>query len=374
MLKVKQLTKSYITDRGRVEAVRGVDFEVGEGELFTLLGPSGCGKTTTLRCVAGLETPDSGEIRIGEKAIFADQGRTVVPTYLRGIGMVFQSYAIWPHMTVFQNVAFPLIRGSLRVTKSEVNKRVSKALSLVQMETMLDRPAPLLSGGQQQRVALARALVHEPKVLLLDEPLSNLDAKLRADMRLELKELMKRINITTLYVTHDQVEALSLSDRIAIMDQGRIVQIGSPRDIYLSPKNTFAASFVGQSNLFKARVTSRDNGGDRGTVETGIGPLICYLPRQHQEGDVLLVAIRPEAILADLRRPERNENVFEAEVESVTFIGDALECEFRIGDGLVRVKADPVLELREGIRAYLYLPPSRCLVLSEPVPPDQERD
>ena len=185
MLKVVNLKKSYTSEAGKVGAVEGVDFEVQAGEVFALLGPSGCGKTTTLRCIAGLETPDGGEIWIGDRPIYNGQTKLIVPIHRRGVGMVFQSYAIWPHMTVFDNVAFPLVRGGFRVSKGEVKERVNNALRLVQMDGLGDRPAPLLSGGQQQRVALARALVYEPAVLLLDEPLSNLDAKLRQGMRLE---------------------------------------------------------------------------------------------------------------------------------------------------------------------------------------------
>src|SRR6187551_822991 len=235
MLKVVNLKKTYTSEAGKVGAVEGVDFEVQAGEVFALLGPSGCGKTTTLRCIAGLETPDSGQIWIGDRPIYDDRTKLIVPVYRRGVGMVFQSYAIWPHMTVFDNVAFPLVRGGFRVSKSEVKERVNNALRLVQMDGFGDRPAPLLSGGQQQRVALARALVYEPQVLLLDEPLSNLDAKLREDMRGEIADLVKRLQITTLFVTHEQIEALTMSDKIGLMRDGCIVQEGTPSEIYGAP-------------------------------------------------------------------------------------------------------------------------------------------
>ena len=210
MIQIKNLRKYYWSDGARITAVDGIDVEIAAGEMFMLLGPSGCGKTTTLRCVAGLETPDEGEIRLGEQVMFGEHGQIAVPVYQRGVGMVFQSYAIWPHLSVFENVAYPLLHGRFRIAKSAVKERVFKTLSLVGLEEFADRPAPLLSGGQQQRVALARALAYEPKVLLLDEPLSNLDAKLRAEMRIELRQLIKRLNLTSLYVTHDQEEALIL--------------------------------------------------------------------------------------------------------------------------------------------------------------------
>ena len=221
MIQIKSLRKYYWSERTRINAVDGIDVEIAAGEIFMLLGPSGCGKTTTLRCVAGLETPDEGEIRLGEQVVFGEHGQVVVPVYQRGVGMVFQSYAIWPHLSVFENVAYPLLHGRFRIAKSAVKERVFKTLSLVGLEEFADRPAPLLSGGQQQRVALARALAYEPKVLLLDEPLSNLDAKLRAEMRIELRQLIKRLNLTSLYVTHDQEEALILGDRIAVMGRGK---------------------------------------------------------------------------------------------------------------------------------------------------------
>ena len=245
MVRVDQLRKSFRTGPGEVLALRGIDLEVKEGEIFTLLGPSGCGKTTILRCIAGLEKADSGKIMIHGEVVFSAEDHVMIPPHQRGVGMVFQSYAIWPHMTVFQNVALPLLEGTFKIEKSEVKPRVNQALSLVMLDGLADRPATSLSGGQQQRVALARALVYRPKLLLLDEPLSNLDARLRADMRVELRELVERLNITSVYVTHDQDEALALSDRIAVMEKGMILQMGTPQDIYTTPANDEVACFVG---------------------------------------------------------------------------------------------------------------------------------
>src|SRR5688572_5053066 len=217
MIQCSQLGKYFETDRGRLRAVDEISFEVEKGTFFTLLGPSGCGKSTTLRSIAGLEEPDTGSIRIADALVFSSSEGIAVRPNKRDVGMVFQSYAIWPHMTVFENVALPLKASRKGLSRSQIREKVLSALATVQMDGLEDRPAPQLSGGQQQRLALARALVKEPKVMLLDEPLSNLDAKLREHMRLELGEILKRLEITTLYVTHDQAEALAMSHRIAVM-------------------------------------------------------------------------------------------------------------------------------------------------------------
>lgn len=326
MIQVKHLHKDYYTERGRVAAVQGVDFEVAEGEIFMLLGPSGCGKTTTLRCLAGLETPDAGEIWLGEQVVFADHGKTNVPVYQRGVGMVFQSYAIWPHLTVFDNVAYPLVYGIYKAPKPEVKERVQKALSLVGLERFEDRPAPLLSGGQQQRVALARALVYEPKVLLLDEPLSNLDAKLREEMRIELRALMKRLNITAVYVTHDQEEALVLSDRIAVMHAGEIKQIGSPRDIYVKPENEVVAGFIGTANLLRASISAVPSNGEDGSVSTPIGVLVCPLPPSVAIGQPVTIMFRPEDVVVHASQVGSGQNSLCGVVEQAVFVGSRFQC------------------------------------------------
>ena len=233
MIKITDLRKTFEDKQlGTVFAVDGVSIDIAEGEFYTLLGPSGCGKTTTLRCVAGFEEPQDGSITIGDIEVFSRSKGIMFTPDKRDFQIVFQSYAVWPHLTVFENVAFPLRYGKQKVKRGEVKETVRKALDLVQIGHLAQRPAPLLSGGQQQRVALARALVAEPKVLLLDEPLSNLDAKLREQMRLEIRSLVKRLDITTLYVTHDQVEALTMSDRIGVMAEGKLLQEGNaPGDI-----------------------------------------------------------------------------------------------------------------------------------------------
>src|SRR5437773_12489103 len=254
MLQVTMLRKTFTTERGAVRAVEDVSFTVEDGLFYTLLGPSGCGKTTTLRCVAGLERPEDGTIRIDD-AVLSGTGR-FVPTHRRDIGMVFQSYAIWPHMNVFENVAFPLRVSERPPSRDETRRMVTEALALVGLEGLEERPAPQLSGGQQQRLALARALVRKPKLLLLDEPLSNLDAKLRERMRIDLRELQRRLRITTVYVTPDQPEALFLSHRIAVMQAGKIVQEGAPRDLYRAPASGFVADFVSEATFLPGEVTS----------------------------------------------------------------------------------------------------------------------
>src|SRR5438270_3521728 len=259
MLSVKGLYTEYPNDRGQiVKAAQNVTFDVPEGKLFTLLGPSGCGKTTTLRSIAGLERPRVGEIRVDEELIYSSSRGIFVSPNQRGLGMVFQSYAIWPHMTVYENAAFPLRVGRRRFSRREIDEHVMRVLATVDLADMAQREATKLSGGQQQRLALARALVMEPRVLLLDEPLSNLDAKLRERMPFELKRLQRELGITTVYVTHDQSEALALSHSIAVMNRGRIEQIGAPREIYERPGNQFVADFVGSTNFLDATVSAAD--------------------------------------------------------------------------------------------------------------------
>ena len=273
MLRIRGLTKNYKTNSGDVQAVKEVDLDVGVGEIVTLLGPSGCGKTTMLRCVAGLEQPDSGEIEIDGQCVFSRPLRTSVPTHRRPIAIVFQSYAIWPHMNVFENVAYPLRVSRARFTKAEVQDRVMDALDTVRIPDLAGRSATTLSGGQQQRVALARALVREPKLLLLDEPLSNLDARLREEMRLELKELFDRTGISALYVTHDHLEALVLSDRIVVMNAGAVAQQGTPRELFAQPKDEFVADFLGAGNLLPAVVQEVAAGSVR--LDVGFTTLRC---------------------------------------------------------------------------------------------------
>src|SRR5256885_1634770 len=272
MLRVEGLYTEYPNEKGEiVRAAQDVTFEVPEGKLFTLLGPSGCGKTTTLRSIAGLEKPRVGEIAVNDRIVYSSSKRVFVTPNRRGFGMVFQSYAIWPHMTVFENAAFPLEVGDRKYSRKQVRENVMRVLHAVQLEELADREATKLSGGQQQRLALARALVMEPALLLLDEPLSNLDAKLRERMRFELKRLQRELRITTVYVTHDQSEALALSHEIAVMNEGRIQQVGSPRDVYERPGSPFVADFVGSTNFLDGSVLGPDADTGHYRVRTEIG-------------------------------------------------------------------------------------------------------
>jgi iron(III) transport system ATP-binding protein len=363
MLRIDDLHVYYQGDRGVVHAVRGVSFEVAQGDFFTLLGPSGCGKTTTLRSVAGLETPTSGRITIGDTVVFDSARGIDVKTPKREIAMVFQSYAIWPHMSVFENVAFSLRHGRRKTPGAEIKPKVMNALSLVQLQDYADRPAPQLSGGQQQRVALARAVACEPQLLLLDEPLSNLDARLREEMRNELRELVTRLNMTALYVTHDQVEALSMSDRLIVMSDGLVIQEGTPAEVYLHPNSEFSANFLGRANILRGTVS--ELGAERqGTVVTAGGNLSCAIPQWADTKRDVLITFRPEAISLS-RQQMDGINALRGEVQTVTFVGDAVEYVINVGDMELRVKGDPFDAAEVGDPVWLRIPPARCLVISD---------
>lgn len=297
--------------------MRGVSLEVAQGDFFTLLGPSGSGKSTALRCVAGLEFPDSGEIFIGDDCVYSSERGIRLPTDERPIGMVFQSYAIWPHMSVYENVAFPLAHGAKRSQRPPggIEENVMEALALVHMEDYGQRPATQLSGGQQQRIALARALVRKPRLLLLDEPLSNLDAKLREDMRIELKELTVNLGITSFFVTHDQLEALAMSEQIGVIIDGSIVETGRPREIYARPQSARVADFLGFSNQLAGRVVET---GELLLLETEIGRLSVPSAGHDPANGTTAVAIRAEAIVCSREEPTVADNVFQGIVERIT--------------------------------------------------------
>ena len=355
-LKVEGLRKTYETGHGGdVAAVQNISFTVEEGRFYTLLGPSGCGKTTTLRCVAGLERPEGGTITLGESA-WVGPGR-FVPTHDRDIGMVFQSYAIWPHLTVFENVAFPLRVARTKRSKAEIVSAVGEALALVGLEGLESRAAPQLSGGQQQRLALARALVGRPKLLLLDEPLSNLDAKLRERMRIELRDLQRRLGITTIYVTHDQGEALFMSHRVAVMHGGVIVQEGTPKDIYNDPASGFVADFVG-SATFLAGPLAADG------VQALGGVVRSRAVDGLKVGAKALLVLRPESIVVRAT-PAGRTNEFTGTLRQAAFLGDHLDCVVEIGDTLVRAYAHPSTPLVRGQTVAVEFPEDHCVAIAD---------
>ncbi len=320
-------------------AVADVSFTVGEREFFTLLGPSGCGKSTTLRCVAGLEEPTEGEIAIRGRLVSSPAAGVFVPPERRSIGMVFQSYAVWPHMTVWANVAYPLRLA--RVGRAELARRVELVLAMVGLDGLERRYPGQLSGGQQQRVALARALVRQPDVLLLDEPLSNLDARLREQMRAELRALQRRTGIPILYVTHDQAEAMALSGRIAVMTGGRIVQVGRPLEVYARPRDRFVATFVGVMNIWPAHVVSRE--AQHAVVET-LGRRIRIPDGSGALGPVMLAA-RPEQLRLD------RDGGIPCTIEARSFLGNLVDYTVRVGEQALRVQTPPDVLFEEGERA-----------------------
>jgi len=362
MLTVAHLLKRYDRSDAHAFAVRDVSFEVSAGEFFTLLGPSGCGKTTTLRSVAGLEMPDEGEIAINGVPVFSSSRGVALPVARRDIAMVFQSYAIWPHMTVGQNVAFPLEAAG--VPSAQLKSRVERALEMVGLAAFRDRPAPMLSGGQQQRVALARAIVKEARILLLDEPLSNLDAKLRDQMRIELRDLQRRIGTTAIYVTHDQDEAMSLSDRVAVMNNGRIVELAPPEALYLQPQTAFAARFVGQADLIDCRVLGRDDGGAE--VECALGRLRVQVLPPRLDGPLSLL-VRPEHIELT-ESAGTGVNHLTGVIERIVFSGRIVEYFVRVGERIVRVQGTSRAMFASGRTVGLHLPPERCVVVAGEVP------
>ncbi len=329
-LTLKNITKVFPArgGAGEVTAVHNVDLEIEKGELVTLLGPSGCGKTTTLRMIAGFEFPTTGEIILdGEKI-------NSLPPHKRDMSMVFQSYAIFPHLTVFENIAYGL--NVHHIPKAEMNERVNKVLALVHLEGYGDRAPTQLSGGQQQRVALARALVMEPKVLLMDEPLSNLDAKLREEMRTEIRRIQKELNITSVYVTHDQIEAMTLSDRIVVMNQGIIEQIGSPVEMYRFPNSRFVANFIGRADFVDAIVIEQRE--DTLTVKA-LGEVITLknVKRQFKKQEEVTLIVRPEMV-----RIKKNGELYKGIIRRAVFLGDVIEYDVEVsGQLLTGLETDP---------------------------------
>jgi ABC-type Fe3+/spermidine/putrescine transport system ATPase subunit len=346
---------------GASPAVKDLSLDVLHGEILTLLGPSGCGKTTTLRMVAGLETPDAGDIFFGEQAVVMSSRQMSLPPNKRNVGMVFQSYAIWPHMTVAENVAFPL--KARRFPKNEIKDRVLRALDLVDLTGYEDRPGPLLSGGQQQRVAFARALVTEPRVLLLDEPFSNLDAKLREQMRISVKLLQKRLNIAMLFVTHDQIEALSLSNRIALMNFGVVQQQGDPRLLYEKPVNEFVRDFVGRTLLFKGKVQTGIPSGQIAIALAGARDCVvfgrCYNPGGMKIGESVYIGVRPEDVdIQAALAAEAPAGMIGGITQAALFVGERIEYQVEVdGQGVIMIYGERHKPVDEGTRVWLKLRP-----------------
>ncbi|MHB0870539.1 MAG: ABC transporter ATP-binding protein [Chloroflexota bacterium] len=340
---------------GSNTVVSNLDLEIEDGEFVTLLGPSGCGKTTTLRMLAGFIQPDAGEIMV-DGTVYSSPTMNIPPEH-RGMGMVFQNYAVWPHKTVYQNVAFGL--EILKRPKDEVKGRVSKILEIVGLKGMEGRYPGQLSGGQQQRVALARSLVVEPSILLLDEPLSNLDAKLREHMRWELKELQKRIGITFVYVTHDQAEAMALSDRVAVMSLGELQQFGPPREIYQKPANRMVADFMGLVNLIPVTITGRADGSDRWKLSLGEGATLeiatPYTPRG--DGQQLLLAVRPENV-------NLGKDGFPGMVTQATFLGNLNDYQMEMLGNRVRVQTHPLEVYEVGQEVSISFDTDSCTLVA----------
>jgi iron(III) transport system ATP-binding protein len=357
-IRIRGVSKRYVAEGKTITALDDVDLTIAANQIFTLLGPSGCGKTTLLRCIVGLEAPDSGEISIGGQTVWSKERNVNVPPEKRGLGMVFQTYAIWPHLNVFDNVAYPLqVR---KIARDAIRERVEKTLRFVQLEGFERRPATKLSGGQQQRVALARALVAEPKVILFDEPLSNLDAKLREETRKELKAFLGALKITAVYVTHDRVEALALSDTIAVMRAGQIIEVGSPQKIYFNADTQFVADFIGRANLVKARVRARE--ADRTVVDCGLGTIACAR-RDLPVGAEATLCIRPEFIHVTAGAAS-GENVVNGRIESQVFVGESYESEIRAGSELLLARIDPDAQLKVGDPVNFRLDPAHCLLVA----------
>jgi ABC-type Fe3+/spermidine/putrescine transport system ATPase subunit len=364
MIIVENLSKIFESKTERVAAVDGVGFTVEAGEMVTLLGPSGCGKTTTLRCVAGLERPNDGCIQVDGAPVVDCGAKTFVPPHLRNLGMVFQSYAIWPHMTVFDNVAYAL--EGKKLARAEIKRRANEALELVQLEGFADRPAPRLSGGQQQRVAIARALAGSPSALLFDEPLSNLDAKLRSEMRSELRRLQQQVGLTSIYVTHDQSEALAISDWIIVMRAGRIVERGRPTEIYRAPKSLFTAQFIGNTNLIPGTVKAAAEAGGPVRVETAMGTMAGLDPNNDLKvGEAVRLSIRPEDLaIAGVAAPGE-ENTLTGRVRLATFQGSAVEAELAAGEETIQCHFGRDVELAQGAEINLTFDPLSAVVLRD---------
>ena len=358
-IRVNNLVRTYYSEGKQIKALDHVNLTVPANRIFTLLGPSGCGKTTLLRCIVGLEVPDGGEIYIGDNLVWSQEKNIFVPPEQRGLGMVFQTYAIWPHMNVFDNVAYPL--QTQKMDRDKIQKKVARVLDFVQLSGFEKRPATKLSGGQQQRVALARALVAEPKLILFDEPLSNLDAKLREETRKELRSFLTELQITAIYVTHDRIEALALSDLIAVMRAGNIVEIAEPKKIYFNSDSQFVADFIGRANLIRGTVEQLE--GDYALFSSEIGPVRALNRQQLSVGQNAFLCVRPEFIRLTKEQKEI-QNSYRGQVETLIFIGEAYEGEIRIGETVLTTTVEPTADFREGDTISVSFDPDHCFLLA----------
>jgi len=357
-VRIEKLIKRF----GNVTAVDGVDIRIPEGKIVTLLGPSGCGKTTTLRCVAGFENADEGQIWIGDRLIFDSKQKINISPQKRGMGMVFQSYAVWPHMTVYENIAFPLrIR---KLSGKEIDERVKRAMNMVGIEELSKRLPSAVSGGQQQRVAFARAIVYDPAVLLLDEPLSNLDAKLRERMRFEILELQRKIGVTTIYVTHDQEEAMVLSDEVMVMNLGQVIQRGDPEEIYFKPSNEFVADFIGKINFLSGVVQSNDEGRSVISItDEGFKSEILTTHTNFKPGQKVLASVRPENIHIHTGKPDETVNMWAARLERKNFLGGLFDMVISVGAKELRCRTPFVIDAKSGADIYIHIKPKDVLLI-----------
>lgn len=360
MIRIENLHLTYRSSDSVFHALRGVSLSVARGEFVALLGPSGCGKTTLLRSIAGLETPDLGRIVIDDNDVFNSADGVELSAAERNLGMVFQSYAIWPHMSVFENAVFPLRYRTTGMSRQEMRARAMHCLELVRLGALADRPAPMLSGGQQQRLALARALCADPNVLLLDEPLSNLDARLREDMRFELRTITRKSGVTTIFVTHEQNEALSMADRVVVMNGGEVVQDDTPQHLYADPNSEFVATFLGRSNLLTAQVTAVNAGAV--TVDSPLGAVTCRVHGVPAVGQRVVLVVRPQSLNV---APLNGGGKPVAKVEAVAFLGDTVECQLRLGQTALIAKVPARSVPQPGAEVAVTVNAEETLVLVE---------
>jgi len=355
LISISHLQKEFVVTDGKVAALSDLNLDIEPGEFFVIIGASGSGKTTLLRSVAGLETPDSGTIKVGDRTVFSHQPPVWVPPQDRGFGMVFQSYAVWPHLTVFENIALPLREGAQKIPRNEVRARVQQALEMVQLEEQIDRPSTLLSGGQQQRVALARAIAVNPNVLLMDEPLSNLDARLREEVRGKIRELAKRLEATVLYVTHDQIEAMAIADKIAMMSFGKLLQYGTPIDLYRYPNCPEVAEFFGTVNWLPGELNSADGN----IVSTQIGAF-SVSPDSATEKNVW-IGFRPEHLGFSEETFSQKPNHFLADLQDTIFLGDQYTFDANAGGSKLVGKSRVAPKLQED-KLHIAVDPADIMV------------